>query len=80
MYGRQQSGPALALELDDNATEVCRIRHAQRDFALYDIEIGVVIVRVLQHYVDNHFGRRYADWVVRMMPSGQASTCRDGAR
>lgn len=64
MYGRQQPGPALALELDDDAAEVRRIRHAQRDLALYHIEIGIVIVRVLQHDVDNHVGPRYADCVV----------------
>lgn len=57
MYGRQQSGPALTLELHDDAADVRRIRYAQKYLALYEIQISVVLMRMLQHDADNHVGR-----------------------
>lgn len=54
---REQPGPALTFKLHDNAADIGRIRHAQKHFALDDIEVGVVLMRMLQHDVDNHLGR-----------------------
>jgi hypothetical protein len=54
MYGCQQSRSALAFELHDDATDVGWIRYAQEHFSGYVVEIGVVLVRMLECYGDDH--------------------------
>lgn len=54
MYWREQSRLRLPLELHDDAADVGGIRHPQHHLSLYDIEICVMLVRMLKSYRDVH--------------------------
>lgn len=50
MYWCKQPRPRLAFELHDDAADVGGIWHPQKHLSLDQIEVGVVLVRVLESY------------------------------
>lgn len=56
-YHCHQACSRLALELHYDAADIGGVWHAQKHSSLYDIEIGVVFVRVIESYRDKHRGR-----------------------
>lgn len=48
VYWSEETGPTLTLELHDDAADIGRIWHPQGDLSIDDVEIGIVLVGVLQ--------------------------------
>jgi hypothetical protein len=54
MYRSEESCLRLAFELHYDAADIGRIRHPQEHSALNDIEVGVMLVRVIERDCDQH--------------------------
>ena len=73
--GCHQSRSCFALELHHDAANICRIGHPQVHPSLDNIEVRVVLVRVIEAYRDNH--RRY--WHARCIGCAAVCVCAAGA-
>lgn len=56
MYRSEESCLRLAFKLHYNAADIGRIRHPQEHSALNNIEVGIMLVRVVERNRDQHYG------------------------
>jgi hypothetical protein len=54
MYRSEESCLRLAFKLHYNAADIGRIRHPQEHSALNNIEVGIMLVRVIERDCDQH--------------------------